>query len=105
MNHAFAKELLAGIVGGEVDKIAETKGTFNSCCEHILILPYPLGWNTAMLMTATSPGMDAYDRNRAKERAQQGSAQMYDEHYGGQEQYDPNSYDAPQRVQNYGGRY
>ena len=27
MNHAFAKELLAGFVGGEVDKLAETKGT------------------------------------------------------------------------------
>ena len=26
MNHAFAKELLAGFVGGEVDKLAETKG-------------------------------------------------------------------------------
>lgn len=26
VNHAFAKELLAGFVGGEVDKLAETKG-------------------------------------------------------------------------------
>ena len=26
VNHQFAKELLAGFVGGEVDKLAETKG-------------------------------------------------------------------------------
>ena len=26
VNHAFAKELLAGFVGGEVDKLAETRG-------------------------------------------------------------------------------
>ena len=26
VSHAFAKELLAGFAGGEVDKLAETKG-------------------------------------------------------------------------------
>ncbi len=36
MSHQFAKEVLAGFVGGEVDKLAETKG------------------------------MDAYDRERAQ---------------------------------------
>ena len=30
VSHAFAKELLAGFVGGEVDKLAETKGTPSS---------------------------------------------------------------------------
>ena len=28
VDHAFAKELLMGFVGGEVDKLAETKGTY-----------------------------------------------------------------------------
>jgi len=60
VNHAFAKELLAGFVGGEVDKLAETKGE------------------------------DFYDRERAKHEAKQRANQMYDDHYGNQDQYDPN---------------
>ncbi|KAG8529637.1 uncharacterized protein KY384_005118 [Bacidia gigantensis] len=59
VNHAFAKELLAGFVGGEVDKLAETRG------------------------------MNAYDRERAHHHAKEGSKEMYDQHYGGQDQYDP----------------
>jgi hypothetical protein len=51
VSHAFAKELLMGFVGGEVDKLAETKGE------------------------------DAWDRHKAKERAQRGAEQMYDEQY------------------------
>jgi len=68
VSHAFAKELLAGFVGGEVDKLAETKG------------------------------MDFVDREKAQHRAKKGSERMYDEHYiqqQGADQYDPNQYSPP----------
>ena len=65
VSHGFAKELLAGFVGGEVDKLAETKGE------------------------------DAWDRHKTKERAQRGAEQMYDDHYGQQDRYDPQQRDAP----------
>ena len=53
------QELLAAAVGFEVDKLAETKG------------------------------LDFVDRERAKHHAKKQAEQLYDEHYGGQEQYDP----------------
>ena len=70
MNHAFAKELLAGFVGGEVDKLAETHG------------------------------MEEYDQIQAHKRAKESAQNMYDQHYiqdQGADQYDPNQYDRPQR--------
>ena len=70
VTHAFAKEMLAGIVGGEVDKLAETKG------------------------------MDEYDKVRAKRHAKETAENMYDQHYiqgQGADQYDPNQYSAPNR--------
>ncbi|KAM0802930.1 hypothetical protein BDR22DRAFT_887261 [Usnea florida] len=76
VNHAFAKELLAGFVGGEVDKLAETRG------------------------------MNAYDRERAHHQAKENASHMYDEHYvRGQnaDQYDPNQYSAPDQFQGGGG--
>ena len=73
VNHAFAKELLAGFAGAEVDKLAETKGE------------------------------DAWDREKAKHEARRNAEHMYDEHYGGQDQYDPNQ-QAPDRLnQQFGG--
>jgi hypothetical protein len=51
--------MLAGIAGAEVDKLAETKGE------------------------------DWFDRERAKHQAKQRAEQLYDSHYGGQDQYDP----------------
>lgn len=71
VSHAFAKELLAGFVGGEVDKLAETKG------------------------------MDAYDRERAHRHAKDSAERMYDDHYvqdQGADQYDPNRYGRPGRL-------
>jgi hypothetical protein len=59
VNHAFAKELLAGFAGAEVDKLAETKGE------------------------------DFVDRERSKHEAKKRAEQLYDDHYGGQDQYDP----------------
>lgn len=61
VSHKFAKELLAGIVGGEVDKLFETKG------------------------------LDYLDRDRAKEQAQQQVQENYDNHYGGQQEWHPDS--------------
>ncbi|KAF2094364.1 hypothetical protein NA57DRAFT_60412 [Rhizodiscina lignyota] len=72
VNHAFAKELLAGFVGGEVDKLAETKGE------------------------------DFVDREKAKHDAKKNAERMYDDHYGQYDQYDPNSQQAPGRIQQYG---
>lgn len=60
--------MLAGIVGGEVDKLCETKGA------------------------------DYIDRERAKRDARQNAEQMYDDHYGQQDQYDPNSQQPPERL-------
>ncbi|RJE17770.1 cipC-like antibiotic response protein [Aspergillus sclerotialis] len=65
VKHAFAKEALAGIVGAEVDKLAETKG------------------------------LDEADKLRAKEHAKKNSEHMYDEHYirgHGADEYDPSRY-------------
>lgn len=88
VSHAFAKEMLAGFAGAEVDKLAETKG------------------------------MDEYDRERAKHQvshfvcrrphgdeahrsqARENSSNMYDQHYvndQGADQYDPNQYSRPDR--------
>ncbi|ETI24504.1 hypothetical protein G647_03873 [Cladophialophora carrionii CBS 160.54] len=65
VDHAFAKELLAGFVGAEVDKLAETKG------------------------------LDEYDKIRAREHGKRAAEGMYDNHYGDMDRYDPNSRDQP----------
>ncbi|MCJ1448233.1 MAG: hypothetical protein MMC23_008747 [Stictis urceolatum] len=74
VNHQFAKELLAGFVGGEVDKLAETHG------------------------------MNEYDKIEAHRRAKQNASELYDQHYSNADQYDPNQYDRPQRLQDYQGQ-
>lgn len=74
VSHQFAKELLAGFAGAEVDKLAETKGE------------------------------DFFDKEKAKHQAKQRAEQMYDDHYinnQGADQYDPNQYDRPQHIDNY----
>lgn len=74
VSHAFAKELLAGFAGAEVDRLAETKG------------------------------MDFYDKEEAKRHATESAGNMYDQHYvnqQGADQYDPGQYDRPQALQNY----
>lgn len=66
MSHAFAKEAIAGLVGAEVDKLAETKG------------------------------MDEVDKIKAREHAKKNAHEMYDEHYvrgHGADQYDPARYE------------
>ena len=52
--------MIAGFAGLEVDRLAETKGA------------------------------DYIDRERAKHQARNNAQDLYDQHYGGQEQYDPN---------------
>ncbi|KAJ9661553.1 hypothetical protein H2198_001933 [Neophaeococcomyces mojaviensis] len=66
VNHGFAKELLAGLVGAEVDRLAETKG------------------------------MDEYDKVQAKRHAERQAEGMYDSHYGQDDEYNPRQRDAPQ---------
>ncbi|RWA12819.1 hypothetical protein EKO27_g2287 [Xylaria grammica] len=63
VNHAFAKELLVGFAGAEVDKLFETKG------------------------------LDAIDREKAKHRAKQQAEHLYDEQYGRHEEFDPNRHE------------
>ncbi|KAL8684710.1 MAG: hypothetical protein Q9224_006174 [Gallowayella concinna] len=79
VSHAFAKELLAGFAGAEVDKLAETKG------------------------------MDEYECERAKHRARESAENMYDEHYvrgQGAGEYDPDQYGPPRQFgDNYGRDY
>lgn len=62
VSHAFAKELLVGLAGAEIDKLAETKGE------------------------------DFIDREKAKRHAKEQVENMYDDHYvngQGADQYDP----------------
>jgi len=73
VDHAFAKELLAGFVGGEVDKLAETKG------------------------------MNEWDEHEARKHAKQNAEHMYDQHYRDTDRYDPNQYGPPQQFQQQGG--
>ena len=68
VSHAFAKELLAGIAGAEVDKLAETKG------------------------------MDFVDKEKAQHQAKKNAENMYDDHYGQYDQYDPQQ-GPPERLQ------
>ena len=73
MSHAFAKELLAGFAGAEIDKLAETKGE------------------------------DFFDKEKAKHHAKKRAEEMYDDHYvknQGADQYDPNQYGRPQHIEN-----
>ena len=46
--------------------------------------------------------MDAYDRERAHHQAKENAREMYDQHYGGEDDYNPNQYDAPQQLYNQG---
>ena len=52
-------------MGGEVDKLAETKG------------------------------MDFYDKEKAQHHAKKGAEKMYDDHYGDMDQYNPEQRDRP----------
>ncbi|CAK7266671.1 hypothetical protein SEPCBS119000_002148 [Sporothrix epigloea] len=65
VNHAFAKEMLAGFAGAEVDKLVETKG------------------------------LDFIDREKAKRHARENAEQLYDQQYGNQPDYNPNRDDMP----------
>ncbi|KAJ5176890.1 CipC-like antibiotic response protein [Penicillium canariense] len=70
VKHAFAKEAIAGLVGAEVDKLAESKG------------------------------MDEFDRLRAHEHAKKNAYQMYDEHYTqsyGGDEWHPERHPRPER--------
>ncbi|KAF2113669.1 hypothetical protein BDV96DRAFT_578193 [Lophiotrema nucula] len=72
VNHQFAKELLAGFAGAEVDKLAETKGE------------------------------DWFDKEKAKRQAKDNAEQLYDDHYvqgQGADQYDPNQYGRHERIE------
>ena len=69
VNHAEAKELLAGFVGAWADKLVETKGRDE---------------------------IDkAKEKHRTNELAQKRAVEMYDEHYAGADQYDTKNVDPP----------
>jgi hypothetical protein len=69
VTHEFAKEALAALAGAEVDRFAETTGA------------------------------DWIDRERAKRETREHCEGMYNEHYGGQDQYDPSQQDPPPGIQ------
>ncbi|OKL64620.1 hypothetical protein UA08_00302 [Talaromyces atroroseus] len=66
VSHAFAKELLAGFAGAEVDKLVETKG------------------------------LTEWDKIEARRHAKENAENLYDQHYGGQDQWHPD-YQGPGR--------
>ena len=49
-------------------------------------------------------GMNEYDKIEAHRRAKQNASELYDQHYSNADQYDPNQYDRPQRLQDYQGQ-
>lgn len=59
MSHSFAKEVIAGLAGAEVDKLAETKGE------------------------------DWIDKEKAKHGAKKKAEELYDQQYGDQASYNP----------------
>ncbi|ORY71120.1 uncharacterized protein BCR38DRAFT_479641 [Pseudomassariella vexata] len=61
VSHAFAKEILAGIAGAEVDKLIETKG------------------------------LDYVDQEKAKHHAKKQAEHLYEQQYGNEEHYNPNN--------------
>ncbi|BFZ56522.1 hypothetical protein PYCC9005_003569 [Savitreella phatthalungensis] len=72
VSHQFAKELLAGIAGGEADKLFETKG------------------------------LDYIDQERARNDARKNAERLYDEHYGGYDEYNPQEQRPHEHIQRYG---
>ncbi|KAF2206819.1 hypothetical protein CERZMDRAFT_115553 [Cercospora zeae-maydis SCOH1-5] len=72
VSHAFAKELLGGFAGAEIDRLAETKGA------------------------------DWIDREKAKHQAKKNAEELYDQHYGNNyDQYDPSQQDPPQHLRDH----
>lgn len=69
VSHQFAKELLVGLAGVEVDRLAETKGA------------------------------DYIDREKAKREAKKNAEHMYDQHYGNEDNYNPNRQRPNERLQ------
>lgn len=61
VDHAFAKEMIAGIAGGEIDKLVETKG------------------------------LDYIDTERAKQEARDQIDRHYDNTYGNSDNWSPNN--------------
>jgi len=59
MSHGFAREALAALAGAEADKLFETKG------------------------------LDFVDREEAKRHAKRQAEDLYDQQYGGGDNYDP----------------
>ncbi|EGX51511.1 hypothetical protein TWF173_003626 [Orbilia oligospora] len=60
VKHGVAKEIIGGIAAAEVEKLFETKG------------------------------LDAWDKHKLKEQAEENAKNLYDQQYGNQPQYDPN---------------
>jgi hypothetical protein len=86
VSHQFAKELLAGFAGAEVDKIVRVT--------HAML--HKRRWLTEI--QAETKGEDWFDREKAQHEAKRQAEQMYDEHYvsnQGADQYDPNQYERP----------
>ena len=113
VNHAFAKELLAGFAAAEVDKLAETKGADWWDQERyvgLFICSHPIYARCVMMTVPTYLlpvvlRMTDSDSSRAKHDAKKNAERMYDEHYGREEQYDPNNQPPERLQQEYGNRW
>ena len=86
VKHQFAKELLAGFVGGEVDKLVEVPQP--ACCN---------GTADANIGKQTK-GLDWVDAEKAKHQGREKAEQMYDQHYGDMDEYNPNARDRPHHI-------
>ncbi|CAK4033015.1 Hypothetical predicted protein [Lecanosticta acicola] len=75
VSHQFAKELIAGFAGAEVDKLAETKGA------------------------------DYIDREKAKRQARDNAEQLYDQQYGGNDQFDPDQHRPNRELEDHFGQW
>lgn len=89
VSHQFAKELLVGLAGVEADRLAETKGedfidrerTKHSAKKNVCVQSSEI----VMIVKVLTFYLKA--------------EHMYDDHYGGQDQYDPQQQRPHQRLQ------
>ncbi|KAH6896047.1 hypothetical protein B0T10DRAFT_479357 [Thelonectria olida] len=68
VKHSFAKEIIAGLAGAEVDKLVETKG------------------------------LDYVDREKAKRHARQQAEHLYDQQYSQYDEYRPEEHHRHHRM-------
>ena len=104
--------MLAGFAGAEVDRFAETKGmneyeyVQHCCCSVLLLTLDKLAVREPSIKPDRTPTIClSLSCRKPSETSMADNISRYDQHYGGQDQYDPNM-QAPQPLNDqFGGQY